>query len=214
MKVDGIEAIYTWEDIPQDAKRYTQAGQTYPEMSPYDRLLLDRHVRYVGDVVAIVAGRDEKCVDRALKLIKVQYEVLEPLLDFRKAKDNRILVHPEDNWESLVPVGADNKRNLCAHDESGEGDIEKVLMESDVVIDHVYHTKACQQTMMETFRTFCTIDAYGRLNVVSSTQIVFHCRRIIAMRSYPEVHDPRQQAEVGGGFGAKRHRSARFIRLM
>ena len=70
MKVDGIEAIYTWEDIPQDTKRYTQAGQTYPEMSPYDRLLLDRHVRYVGDVVAIVAGRDEKCVDRALKLIK------------------------------------------------------------------------------------------------------------------------------------------------
>lgn len=204
MKVDGIEAIYTWEDIPQDAKRYTQAGQTYPEMSPYDRLLLDRHVRYVGDVVAIVAGRDEKCVDRALKLIKVQYEVLEPLLDFRKAKDNRILVHPEDNWESLVPVGADNKRNLCAHDESGEGDIEKVLRESDVVIDHVYHTKACQQTMMETFRTFCTIDAYGRLNVVSSTQIVFHCRRIIANalhipKSIIRVSKPR----IGGGFGAK-----------
>ena len=204
MKVDGIEAIYTWEDIPQDAKRYTQAGQTYPEMSPYDRLLLDRHVRYVGDVVAIVAGRDEKCVDRALKLIKVQYEVLEPLLDFRKAKDNRILVHPEDNWESLVPVGADNKRNLCAHDETGEGDIEKVLRESDVVIDHVYHTKACQQTMMETFRTFCTIDAYGRLNVVSSTQIVFHCRRIIANalhipKSMIRVSKPR----IGGGFGAK-----------
>ena len=204
MKVDGIEAIYTWEDIPQDAKRYTQAGQTYPEMSPYDRLLLDRHVRYVGDVVAIVAGRDEKCVDRVLKLIKVQYEVLEPLLDFRKAKDNRILVHPEDNWESLVPVGADNKRNLCAHDESGEGDIEKVLRESDVVIDHVYHTKACQQTMMETFRTFCTIDAYGRLNVVSSTQIVFHCRRIIANalhipKSMIRVSKPR----IGGGFGAK-----------
>ena len=204
MKVDGIETIYTWEDIPQDAKRYTQAGQTYPEMSPYDRLLLDRHVRYVGDVVAIVAGRDEKCVDRALKLIKVQYEVLEPLLDFRKAKDNRILVHPEDNWESLVPVGADNKRNLCAHDESGEGDIEKVLRESDVVIDHVYHTKACQQTMMETFRTFCTIDAYGRLNVVSSTQIVFHCRRIIANalhipKSMIRVSKPR----IGGGFGAK-----------
>ena len=202
MKVPGIEAIYTWEDVPQE--RFTMAGQTYPEMSPYDRLLIDRHVRYVGDVVAIVAGRDEKCVDRALKLIKVQYEVLEPLLDFRKAKDNRILVHPEDNWESLVPVGADNKRNLCAHDETGEGDIEKVLRESDVVIDHVYHTKACQQTMMETFRTFCTIDAYGRLNVVSSTQIVFHCRRIIANalhipKSMIRVSKPR----IGGGFGAK-----------
>ena len=77
MKVDGIEAIYTWEDIPQDGRRYTQAGQTYPEPSPYDRLLIDRHVRFVGDVVAIVAGRDEKCVDKALKLIKVQYEISE-----------------------------------------------------------------------------------------------------------------------------------------
>lgn len=204
MKVDGIEAIYTWEDIPQDGRRYTQAGQTYPEMSPYDRLIMDRHVRYVGDVVAIVAGRDEKCVDKALKLIKVQYEVLEPVLDFHTAKDNRILVHPEDNWESLVPVGADNKRNLCAHDETGSGDIEEVLKNSDVIIDHVYHTKACQQTMMETFRTFCTIDTYGRLNVVSSTQIVFHCRRILANalhipKSMIRVSKPR----IGGGFGAK-----------
>ena len=204
MKVDGIEAIYTWEDTPQDGRRYTQAGQTYPEMSPYDRLIMDRHVRYVGDVVAIVAGRDEKCVDKALKLIKVQYEVLEPILDFHKAKDNKILVHPEDNWESLVPVGADNKRNLCAHDETGSGDIEEVLKNSDVIIDHVYHTKACQQTMMETFRTFCTIDTYGRLNVVSSTQIVFHCRRTLANalhipKSMIRVSKPR----IGGGFGAK-----------
>ena len=173
-------------------------------MSPYDRLIMDRHVRYVGDVVAIVAGRDEKCVDKALKLIKVQYEVLEPILDFHKAKDNKILVHPEDNWESLVPVGADNKRNLCAHDETGSGDIEEVLKNSDVIIDHVYHTKACQQTMMETFRTFCTIDTYGRLNVVSSTQIVFHCRRILANalhipKSMIRVSKPR----IGGGFGAK-----------
>ena len=203
-KVPGIEAIFTWEDVPQDARRYTQAGQTYPEASPYDRLLIDRHVRFVGDVVAIVAGKDDKCVDKALKMIKVEYEVLEPVLDYHTAKDNPILVHPEDNWESLVPVGADNKRNLCAHDETGSGDIEEVLKNSDVIIDHVYHTKACQQTMMETFRTFCTIDTYGRLNVVSSTQIVFHCRRILANalhipKSMIRVSKPR----IGGGFGAK-----------
>lgn len=204
MKVPGIECIYTWEDMPEDQRRFTLAGQTYPEASPYDRLLLDRHVRYIGDPVAIVAGRDEKSVDKALRLIKVTYEVLEPVLDYRSAKDNPILVHPEENWESLCPVGADNKRNLCAHDETSSGDIERVLSECDIVIDRVYHTKACQQTMMETFRTFCTMDTYGRLNVVSSTQIVFHCRRIIANalgipKSKVRVSKPR----IGGGFGAK-----------
>ena len=101
MKVPGMERIFTWEDVPQDGRRYTQAGQTYPEASPYDRLVIDRHVRFVGDVVAIVAGEDEKCVDKAMRLIKVKYKVLEPLFDFTKAKDNPILVHPEDNWESL-----------------------------------------------------------------------------------------------------------------
>lgn len=162
MKVPGMEAIFTWEDVDQDGRRYTQAGQTYPEASPYDRLVIDRHVRFVGDVVAILAGADEKCVDKAMKLVKVEYEVLEPVLDFHTAKDNPVLVHPEDNWESLAPVGADNKRNLCAHDECGNGDIDAVLADCDVVIDRVYHTQACQQAMMETFRTYCEVDTYGR----------------------------------------------------
>ena len=203
-KVPGIEAIFTWEDVDQNARRYTQAGQTYPEASPYDRLVIDRHVRFVGDVVAIVVGKDEKCVEKAMKLIKVEYQVLEPVLDFHTAKDNPILVHPEDNWESLSPVGADNKRNLCAHDACGDGDIDAVLAKCDVVIDRVYHTKACQQAMMETFRTCCWMDLYGRLNILSSTQIVFHTRRNVANalhipKSMIRVAKPR----IGGGFGAK-----------
>ena len=202
--VPGIEAIYTWKDVDQQGRRYTQAGQTYPEPSPYDRLVIDRHVRFAGDVVAILAGKDEKCVDKAMKLIKVRYEVLPAVLDYHTALDNPVLVHPEENWESLAPVGADNKRNLCAHDESGAGDIEAVLAGCDVVIDHTSHTRACQQAMMETFRTYCSIDAYGRLNVLSSTQIVFHCRRILANalhipKSMIRVAKPR----IGGGFGAK-----------
>ena len=203
-KVPGIEAIFTWEDVPQDAPRYTQAGQTFPEASPRDRLLIDRHVRFVGDVVAIVAGKDEKCVDKALRLIKVEYEVLDAVLDYHTAKDNPVLVHPEENWEALCPVGADNKRNLCAHGEEGDGDIEAVLANSDIVIEHTYHTKACQQAMMETFRTYCSIDLYGRLNILSSTQIVFHTRRNVANA----LHIPKSMIRVikpriGGGFGAK-----------
>ena len=200
--VPDIECILTYKDCPD--KRFTMAGQTYPEPSPYDRLILDQRVRFVGDAVAIVAGRTKEAVNKALKLIKVKYEVLEPVLDFHKAKDNPILVHPEENWKSLCPVGADNKRNLCAHDSCEEGDIEAVLANCEYIIDQVYHTKANQQAMMETFRTYTYLDTYGRLNDLSSTQVPFHVRRILANaldipKSKIRVIKPR----IGGGFGAK-----------
>ena len=200
--VEGIVDIYTWQDVPN--LRYTNAGQTYPEPSAYDRLIIDRHLRFVGDVVAIVAAENEKAADRALKLIKVQSEVLEAILDFHTAKDNPILVHPEENWKALCPVGADNKRNLVATGSDVNGDIEKILADSDIVIDHTYHTKAYNQTMMETFRTYTKLDRFGRLHVISSTQIVFHVRRILSNalgipKSKIRVEKPR----IGGGFGAK-----------
>ena len=204
LKVPDIEAIFTWEDVDQNGNRFTCAGQTYPEPSPYDRLLLDRHMRFVGDVVAIVAGKTEKAVDKALSLIKVKYQLLESILDFRQSLDNPNLVHPEENWRSLVPVGADNKRNLCAHQECGEGDVEAIFADCDVVLERTYHTKAVQQTMMEGFRAFCNIDTYGRLHITSATQIVFHVRRIVANALGIPKHKIRvTKPRVGGGFGAK-----------
>ena len=202
MKVPGIECILTYEDVPD--KRFTMAGQTYPEPSPYDRLILDRRVRFVGDAVAIVAGKTEEAVEKALKLIKVKYEVLEAVLDFHQAKDAKILVHPEENWKALCDVGADNKRNLCATGSEQNGDVDKILEDCDYVVEGTYHTQANQQAMMETFRTYTYMDTYGRLNVVSSTQITFHVRRILANaldipKSQIRVIKPR----IGGGFGAK-----------
>ena len=89
------------------------AGQTYPELSPYDRLILDQHVRYVGDPVAIVAGENEECVDKAIKMLKVEYDVLPAELRSKEAMDEGTLVHPEDNWKALCNIGADNKKTLC-----------------------------------------------------------------------------------------------------
>ena len=200
--VPGVEAVFTYRDVPQE--RFTLAGQTYPEPSPYDRLILDRRLRYVGDPVAIVAGRDEASVEKAMKLIKVTYQVLQPVLDPHEALDGEILVHPEENWKALCPVGADNKRNLCASARDEMGDVDQVLADCDVVVDQVYRTKANQQAMMETFRTYTYMEHNGRLNIVSSTQIVFHVRRIIANalgipKSRIRVTKPR----IGGGFGAK-----------
>lgn len=201
-KIPGVVDIYTWEDVPKT--RFAIAGQTYPEPSPYDRLIIDRHVRFVGDVVAIIAAEDEKTACKAMKLVKVKYNVLEPVLDFHKAKDNPVLVHPEDDWYPPVDVGGDAKRNVIAHELSGDGDVDAVISDCEVSFSYAYHMRAFNQAMMETFRTYTCLDRYGRLHVISSTQIVFHVRRILSRalgipKSKIRVEKPR----IGGGFGAK-----------
>ena len=139
-----------------------------------------------------------------MKLIKVKYKILEPVLDFHQAKDNEILVHPEEDWLAQVPVGGDAKRNLVASEISGDGDVDAVLADCDEVLEHAYHMRSFNQAMMETFRTYTGLDRYGRLHVISSTQIVFHVRRILSRalgipKSKIRVEKPR----IGGGFGAK-----------
>ena len=201
-KVPGVVDVYTWEDVPTN--RFTIAGQTWPEPSPYDRLILDRHVRFVGDAVAIIAAETEKAALTAQRLIRVTYQVLEPVLDFRTAKDNPVLVHPEADWFPPCPVGGDNRRNLVASDVSGDGDVDAVLADCDVVLERTYHTKAFNQAMMETFRTYTELDPYGRLHVISSTQIVFHCRRILSHAlGIPKSRIRVEKPRIGGGFGAK-----------
>ena len=201
-KIEGIACVLTYEDVSH--KRFTLAGQTAPEISPWDRYIIDKHVRFVGDPVAIVAGETEEAVDKALKRIKVKYRVEEAVLDIHTAKDNPILVHPEDDWYMPIPAGGDNKRNLCSSNVEEVGDVDAMLEKCVYTVDQVYHTKANQQTMMETFRTYCYMDHFQRLTVVSSTQIPFHIRRIVGNAlnipsSKVRVIKPR----IGGGFGAK-----------
>ena len=210
-KIEGIACVLTYEDVSH--KRFTLAGQTAPEISPWDRYIIDKHVRFVGDPVAIVAGETEEAVDKALKRIKVKYRVEEAVLDIHTAKDNPILVHPEDDWYMPIPAGGDNKRNLCSSNVEEVGDVDAMLEKCAYTVDQVYHTKANQQTMMETFRTYCYMDHFQRLTVVSSTQIPFHIRRIVGNAlnipsSKVRVIKPR----IGGGFGANSLLSVRFSR--
>lgn len=200
--IPGIEIIITYKDVPQ--KRFTLAGQSYPEPSPYDRLILDQYVRYVGDPVAIIAGENAACCERAMALIKVEYEVLEPVLDPTAALDHTSVIHPEEDYVCLEGQGTDPKRNLCAAGEFKNGDVDEVLKTCDYIVDETYHIKSVNQAMMEPFTAFTSIDAYDRLVIYSSTQIPFHVRRNIAhaldiSKSQVRVIKPR----IGGGFGAK-----------
>ena len=200
-KVPGVEAIFTYHDVPNTM--FTLAGQSYPEPSPYDRKILDEYVRYVGDPVAIIAAIDEKTAEKAMKLIKVKYEVLEAVIDYEKALDSDILVHREAAHTNF-PIGYDNKRNLASSYLETKGDVEKGFAESDVIIEETYYTQPQIHAMMETYRTACYLDAHGRLNVISSTQIPFHVRRHLARAlEMPSSRIRVMKPKLGGGFGGK-----------
>ena len=203
LKMPGVVAVYTYKDVPRT--RYTLAGQSNPEASPYDRQILDEVVRYVGDEVAFVVAETDRAAERALRLIKVDYEVLPALLDFTQAIDNPVVVHAEDNYKVVASwINNERERNICAQGVSAYGDLDAAFAQADVVIDRTYHTKADAQAMMETFRAFAYVDMHGRVTCVSSTQVPFHIRRQIATAleippSQVRVIKPR----IGGGFGAK-----------
>ncbi|NMM63790.1 molybdopterin-dependent oxidoreductase [Clostridium sp. P21] len=201
-KIDGVECVLTYKDVPN--VRFTLAGQSYPEPSPYDRLILDEVVRYVGDEVAIVAAVDEKTALKAMKLIKVEYEKFEPVLDFEKAEGHKSVIHAEDNLHCNFDIGMQKEKNVVSIQKIEAGDLEKEFENCDVVVEDTYYTQAQAHCMMETYRSFNYIDHAGRLVVISSTQIPFHVRRKLARAldipsSKIRVIKPR----IGGGFGGK-----------
>ena len=200
--IPGVEAIFTYEDVPNT--RFTLAGQTYPEPSAYDALILDPVVRYVGDEVALIVAKDEATALKAMPLIKVEYEVQKPVLDLHTAIDHETVVHPEEDILNHIPVGQDYKRNICVSYHKRVGDIEAELAKCDYVVEGTYFDQATRQSAMEPFQSFGYIDHLGRIVIVSSTQIVFHVRRHIARAlgipaSKIRVIKPR----IGGGFGSK-----------
>jgi len=201
-KLEGVECILTYKDVPKG--RFTLAGQSYPEPSPYDRLILDEIVRYVGDEVAIIAAVDEKTALQAMKRIKVAYEVLEPVLDFERAMGHATVVHPEEDLQVNFDIGLQKTQNIAASWKEEVGDVEEELKRCSVVVEGVYYPQAQAHAMMETYRAFTYLDHTGRLVVVTSTQIPFHVRRQLARAlqlpaSKVRVVKPR----IGGGFGGK-----------
>ena len=202
LKLPGVEAVFTYKDVPKT--RFTLAGQSYPEPSAYDSLILDQYVRYVGDAVALIVAKDEATALQAMKVVRVTYDVMEPVLDMRTALDHPTVIHPEDDLHYNMPVGGDPKRNLACSYSRVVGDIEGELAKCDYVVEDTYFDQATLQTAMETFRTFCTLDQFGRLVCTSSTQIPFHVRRHIARAlEIPATKVRVIKPRIGGGFGSK-----------
>jgi putative selenate reductase molybdopterin-binding subunit len=196
--LDGVALVLTHENTP--TKAYTTAGQGYPEPSPYDTRMFNPKVRYVGDRVAVVAADSLAVAWQALTLIDVDYEVLEPVLSIDAAiAEGAPLVHDEP-----CPDAWDAEHNVAAYSEAIAGDADAGMAASDVTVDVTVETHYAQHTPIETHVIASHLDEHDRLVLVSSTQVPFHARRIVAYLLDVPVHRVRVvKPRIGGGFGAK-----------
>ncbi|MGD2103422.1 MAG: molybdopterin-dependent oxidoreductase [Acidimicrobiia bacterium] len=195
----GVALILDHRNTP--AKRYTTAGQGYPEPSPYDARMFDTKVRWVGDRVAAVAADSVATARKAVELIDVEYEVLEPVLSIDQAlAAGAPIIHDEDDSLDVW----DASRNVAAHVVANAGDIKKGFEESDVVVDVTTETQYAQHAPLEPHVVSSYLDDNGRLVIVTSTQVPFHVRRIIGKLLDIPIHQIRViKPRIGGGFGVK-----------
>ncbi|MCD6323155.1 MAG: molybdopterin-dependent oxidoreductase, partial [Clostridiales bacterium] len=209
-KLDGVECVLTHKDFKRIPM--TRAGQGYPEPSPHDKFILDDHVRHIGDEVAAVAAADSETADKALALLEVEYEVLEPVLDFENAYESKIIIHPEPEIHEMFPIGFDPKKNVAAAYMMNVGDVSKTLAECDVVIEESFYTQAQAHVMMEPHTANARIDYQGRLVIYSSTQTPFHVRRILSQAmEYPLSKIRVIKPRIGGGYGGKQCLHGEFL---
>jgi CO/xanthine dehydrogenase Mo-binding subunit len=199
----GVHAVLCYKNVPR--VMHTSAGQGWPEPSPYDLVMFDSKVRYVGDRVAAVAAESEKIAEKALGLIKVEYELLPTLFDSERARDEGApVIHDEPDCKYLIPVFYDPKHNHCTHMDLEVGNFDQGINDADFVIERKFKTHYEQHCSIETHSCICYPDPAGRLVVRSSTQVPFHVRRIVAQcLQIPERMVRVIKPRLGGGFGGK-----------
>lgn len=191
----GVEAVLTYKDVP--AKPFSTCGHPY-SLDPQHRDVEDRHIltnkaRFVGDAVAAVVATDELTAAKALKLMAVEYEVLEPLLTPEEAlQEGSPLVHEQFAGNILSAAGYQI------------GDIEQALAESEYIFEDEYETSIVQHCHLETNVSYAYVDSNNRIVITTSTQIPFLTRRLVAQAlGLPTGKVRIIKPYVGGGFGNK-----------
>ena len=195
----GVACVLTHADVPRIP--YSTAGQNEPEPSPYDVFMLDTKVRFVGDRVAVVAAESVDLAERALELIDVEYEVLPAVFDPEEAlRPGAPIIHDEPDCKHVF----DASRNLAAHLEVTLGDPDGAFATADHVFSGTYRVQAVQQCSIEPHISIGYLDDQGRLVLRTSTQVPFHCRRVVArVNQLPPGKLRVVKPRVGGGFGGK-----------
>jgi putative selenate reductase molybdopterin-binding subunit len=198
-KVPGVVCILHHRNVPRVP--YTTAGQGWPEPSPYDTVLFDKKVRYVGDRVAAVAAETEEAALEALRKIKVEYKILPAVFSIDEAlAPGAPIIHDEPDAQGIY----DAKRNIAAAVDVPVGDLERGFAESDVIVEETCEMPYVQHAALEPHCVAVYFDEDGRLVIRSSTQVPFHVRRIVSRVLGIPIHRIRViKPRIGGGFGSK-----------
>ena len=197
----GVAAVLTWQDLPRVA--YSTAGQSHPIPGPLDSFSLDHKVRFVGDRVAFVAAESAQIAEEALNLIEVEYEVLQPIIDSRKAMETGApIIHDEQEYVDFD--NSDASKNLAAQIRIDIGDVDQGFSEADKIFEEEYSVSKVQQAHIEPHVVVTYWDEDDRLVIRTSTQVPFHVRRQIApVLGLPIKRIRVSKPRIGGGFGGK-----------
>jgi xanthine dehydrogenase molybdenum-binding subunit len=193
--IDGVVKVITCLEVPD--RPFPTAGHPW-SMDPAhqdvaDRLLLNRHVRYYGDDVAVVIARDEVSAMQGVRALTVEYEELPFVLDVQEAmKDGAPQLHEK------------YPHNILNHTSIRNGDYEQAIQEPGLIkIEGWYDTPTVQHCHIENHGCFA-YEENGRLTVVSSTQIPHIVRRVVGQALGRPWGDIRLvKPYIGGGFGNK-----------
>lgn len=195
--LSGVHAVLTHEDVPRRA--YSTAGHADPVPDPLDRYILDTKVRFIGDRVAAVVAESVAIAQQACELIEVDYEILPHVVNSAAAMEAQS-IHDEPESSQIY----DAQHNIASRVFLESGDVKKGFATADLVIENTYQLPPAQHAHLEPHISTSWFDEEGMLVVRSSTQVPFHCRRVLS-----ELFDLAQEkirvykAKLGGGFGNK-----------
>ena len=191
LALDGVFAVVTGEDFP--------AGAGSPVTA--EVIMCRGHVRYQGHAVAAVAAASPTIADRALDLIKVDYEVLPHVTDVVEAARGTVIIDPElrtDGNESAPPSNVSNTDVFHA------GDPEAGFAAADVIIEHEFDSATIHQGYIEPHACVARRTEEGQILLWVSSQGHFAIRDLTAAQlGIGPSQIKTIPAEIGGGFGGK-----------
>jgi CO/xanthine dehydrogenase Mo-binding subunit len=201
----GVRAVVTAKDLPDVASKIAEVGESTSNLRHQSHNVLARDkVLYFGHAVAAVAAVNVHVAEEAAALIKVDYEVLPPVLDVRKAMQPDAAILLEDLRTDELGKKGDVQSNIASHSQEQVGDIEKGFQEAAVIVEREFFTSMVHQGYIEPQNATAQYNQDGQITIWCSTQGTFGVRELVGqILDIPVSRIRVIPMEIGGGFGGK-----------